>query len=347
MAEHPPPWTLKEIADWVGGELVGPPDFVIERLVEAGSDDPQGLTFSESPEYAARVEASSVGAALVEPKQGMSKPHIQVANPRSAYFHLLRRCIRPLLLEAGTHPTAIVAPGAKVDPAASVGPYCVVQPGASIAAGARIHALCYVGENCSIGEDCELFPGVVLYRDVSLGKRTILHSGSVVGADGFGFFWDGQRRIKVPQVGSVSLGEDVEIGANTTIDRATLGVTSIGDGTKLDNLVQVAHNVRIGEHGVIAGLTGIAGSTTLGNRIMVGGDVAFRDHVTVGDDVVIGGRSGVGGDIPEPGEYFGQPAMPKRDAIKCMLIYPKLPELLSRIKALEKKVADLEGEKES
>lgn len=344
METQPPPWTLSQIAEWVGGVLAGPGDLRIERLVQAGSDDPQGLTFAESADYLAKIEASGVGAALVRADAAPNKPCVKVADPRIAFLELLGRCERPLPLDAGVHPSAVVHEDAAVDPTASIGAYCVIERGACVGAGARIHPLCYVGENCLVGEGCELLPRVVLYRDVSLGARTLVHSGAVLGADGFGFFWDGSQRVKIPQVGSVVVGPDVEIGANTTVDRATMGETVIGEGTKLDNLVQVAHNVRIGEHGVIAGLTGIAGSTALGDRITVGGGVGFRDHITIGDDVTIGGRSAVGGDLPDPGEYFGTPAMPKREAIKCFLLFPKLPELYSRIKELEKKVAELAAE---
>lgn len=342
METHPPPWTLGEIAEWLGGDLEGPADHRVERLVPAGDDDPSGLAFCESPKYLEKIEGSSVGAVLLGPDMESAKPRVRVESPRLAFYTLLVASQRSLTLPPGAHPTAVIDPSAKVDPSAQIGPFCVIGPDAEIGAGAKLHAFCYVGDRCRVGEGCELFPGVVLYRDVALGDRTIVHGGAILGADGFGYEWNGKQRVKIPQVGAVEIGSNAEIGANTTVDRATVGETSIGDGTKIDNLVQVAHNVRIGEHGVIAGLTGIAGSTTLGNRIVVGGGVGFRDHVAVADDVALGGRSGVAADITEPGEYFGSPAMPKREAVKSMLLIPRLPDLYNRIKQLESRVAELE-----
>jgi UDP-3-O-[3-hydroxymyristoyl] glucosamine N-acyltransferase len=186
----------------------------------------------------------------------------------------------------------------------------------------------------------------VLYRDVRVGARSVIHSGAVIGADGFGFVWDGSKRLKVPQVGSVRIGDDVEVGANTCIDRATAGETVIEDGVKLDNIVQIGHNVRVGEHSAIAGMSGISGSTKIGKRVLMGGGVGTRDHVTIGDDVALGGRSNVGGDITEPGEYLGTPAAPAREAVRAMLTIHKLPELVSRIRQLEKRLAELEKSKE-
>jgi UDP-3-O-[3-hydroxymyristoyl] glucosamine N-acyltransferase len=183
---------------------------------------------------------------------------------------------------------------------------------------------------------------VVLYRDVSVGANSIIHSGAVLGADGFGYVWTGKERMKVPQVGRVVVDADAEIGANTTIDRATAGATTIGEGVKLDNLVQIGHNVSIGDHSVIAAQSGISGSTNVGKRVVMGGNVGTNDHISIADDVVLGGRSGVDRDIKEAGLYFGTPARPGAEAKRSMLIIPKLPDLLSRIRALEKKVKELE-----
>lgn len=342
METHAPPWTLGEIAEWLGGNLDGPPNHRVERLVPAGSDDPEGLAFCESQKYLERIEESAVGSVLLGPGMQSSKPSVQVESPRLGFYTLLVASQRDLPLAGGIHPSSVIDPTAQVDASAQVGPFCVVGPRAAIGAHAKLHPFCYVGAQCRVGAECELFPGVVLYRDVVLGDRTLVHGGAILGADGFGYEWDGKRRVKIPQVGAVEIGADAEIGANTTVDRATVGETRIGDGTKIDNLVQVAHNVQIGEHGVVAGLTGIAGSTTLGNRIIVGGGVGFRDHVTVTDDVALGGRSGVAADITEPGEYFGSPAMPKREAVKSMLLIPRLPDLYNRIKQLEARLAELE-----
>lgn len=334
--------TLGEIAILVGGELVGPADLAIDAPVPTTSTNPNGITFAENAEYLAEAEASGVGAILVPPNATPEKPHIKVAVPRQAFGALLYAFNRPMPLEATIHSTAVVSIEAIVDPSASIGPYCVVERGAVVGPRAQIFPFCYIGENCTVGEATILYPHVVLYQDVRVGKMSVIHSGAVLGADGFGFGWDGQTRLKVPQIGGIDIGDDVEIGANTTVDRATAGTTRIGDGTKIDNLVQVAHNAEIGTHSVIAGQTGIAGSTKIGNRVVMGGNVGTKDHVKIGDDVTLGGRSGVSEDLLVPGEYFGTPAMPKREAIRVFLLQAKLPDLFSRLKALEKRLNELE-----
>jgi UDP-3-O-[3-hydroxymyristoyl] glucosamine N-acyltransferase len=212
----------------------------------------------------------------------------------------------------------------------------VVEQGAEIGTGSRIYSFAYVGENCRLGEGCTLYPHSVLYQDVTLGARSIIHSGAVLGADGFGYAWDGSRRVKIPQVGAVVLGDEVEIGANTTIDRATAGATVVGTGTKLDNLVQVGHNCRIGEHTVVAGLSGISGSTKIGSRNTLAGQVATADHVTVCDDVTLAGRTGVTNDIKEPGAYFGFPARPLGEAMRSLVLVSRLQDLFARVRKLER-----------
>ncbi len=207
-----------------------------------------------------------------------------------------------------------------------------------------MYPFAYIGEGCELGEGTVVYPHAVLYRDVTTGRRCRIHAGAVLGADGFGYVWDGQRRVKIPQVGRVVLGDDVEIGANSAVDRATAGETRIGSGTKLDNLVQIGHNVRIGEHTVAAAQTGVSGSTTIGNRVTIAGQVAFSDHVEVCDDVVLGGRTAVIQNIREPGEYLGFPARPLGEAMRALSLATKLPELAARLRRLEERVRDLENE---
>ena len=334
-------WTLGELASLLGGSLDGPADLPIDRPVSVDTVDPLGISFAESPEYLA--QAGGVGALLLAPdSESNGKPAIRLASPRMAFGMLLALATRPLPLEPGIHPSAVVHADASIDASASIGPFVVVESGASIGPGARIFPFCYVGENCTVGAGSTLYPNVVVYQDVTIGDRCVVHSGVVLGADGFGFVWDGKQRIKVPQVGSVTIGNDVEIGANTTIDRATAGETSIGDGVKLDNLIQIGHNSSIGEHSVLAGHTGISGSTKVGKRVVMGGGVGTNDHITITDDVILGGRSGVDRDITEPGQYVGVPARPAAEGLRALLIVPRLPELLSRIRALEKKLKELE-----
>lgn len=342
MAQEQLGWTLSELAEIVGGEIFGPRDLVIQRPVPAGSGDPNGITFAESKKYLASVEKSDVGAVIVsEDEQDCSKPHIRCRSPREAFGRILALAWRELPINEGVHPTAVVSPNAKIENGAFVGAYSVIESGVRIAEDAKIYPFCYIGENCQIGIGAKVYPHATLYRDVSVGERTVIHSNSVLGADGFGFFWDGVKHRKVPQVGTVSIGDDCEIGALTAVDRATAGETSIGSGTKIDNLVQIAHNVVIGNNTVIAGQSGISGSSSIGSRVVMGGGVGIRDHVNIGDDVSLGGRTGVAKDILEPGAYWGTPALEAREATRVFLLLSRLPELADRIKKLEEEIATL------
>jgi len=338
------PWTLGQIAEWVRGELKGPGDLAISGPTPADGDDENGITFAESADYLAAAEQSPAAAVLVPRGTACGKPSIEVDSPRMAFGYLLARAVRPLPIEPGVHPQAYVHPEATVHPEACVAPFAVVERGAVIGAKARVYSFAYVGENCTVGAGAAINPHAVLVQDVTVGPGSTIHSGAVIGADGFGYYWDGKQRAKVPQIGGVQLGENVEIGANATVDRATAGDSRLGEGTKIDNLVQVGHNAKIGKHVVIAGMSGISGSVTIGDRAVIGGSVGIADHVAICDDVVLGARTGVAQDITEPGEYFGAPALPRREAIRAFLLYPKLPELYSRLKDLEKRVKELESE---
>jgi UDP-3-O-[3-hydroxymyristoyl] glucosamine N-acyltransferase len=320
----------------VGGTAVGSPEHPVSGPVAPESSDSAGIAFAEDSAFLSVVEASGVGSVLVKPGLVPSKPHIVVDRPREAFLKLLYLVDAPLPLAPDIHPTAVVDPGATVAEGVRIGPYAVVESGARLGAGVRVYAHAYVGEDCEVGENSQILPHAVLVRNVILGARCVVQPGAVVGADGFGFAWDGKRHVKIPQIGRVEIGPDCEIGALSAVDRATLGVTEIGEGTKLDNFVQVAHNVKIGEHTVIASQTGIGGSSTIGSRVSMAGQCAVGDHRKVGDDIRMGGRTGVAQDIFEPGDYWGTPAIPIRDAQRIALLKLKLPEILSRLKALEK-----------
>lgn len=341
--ERQPGWSLAELAEKLGGTLDGPADHRVLRPAPAEDDDPTGLAFAEGA-YIERAMASGVGAVIVPPDAPASdKPLIRHPRPRAAFGHFLALNQRPLPIAEGISDQAWVSPLANVDPTARVGAFAVVESGATVAANARIYPFAYVGEGCSVGEGAVLYPHAVLIQDVTLGTRTIVHAGAVLGADGFGFVWDGKRRVKVPQVGRVEIGNDVEIGANSAVDRATAGATQLADGVKLDNLVQIGHNTRIGAHTVMASQTGIAGSTSIGERCVFAGQTGTADHVSVSDDVFLGGRAGVTKDIDAPGRYLGFPAQPVMDEMRTQAALRKLPDLLKRIKELEKKVSDLES----
>jgi UDP-3-O-[3-hydroxymyristoyl] glucosamine N-acyltransferase len=338
-------WSLGRIAAELDGELHGPSEQPVSRPVPADSDDPAGITFAGSPKFLEKAEASAVGAVLISRELlPCSKPHIVVPDSRAAFARLLQLWSRPLPIEPGVHPTAVVAPGASIDPSASVGPYTVVEMGAEIGPNCRVFAFAYVGQDCVLEEGCLVYPHAVLYQGVRLGARTVVHAGAVLGADGFGFEWDGERHVKVPQIGMVETGAEVEIGANTCVDRATAGTTSLGDGVKLDNLVQVGHNVRLGDHTVIAAQTGISGSTEIGRQVTMGGACATSHHVKITDGVLLGGRTGVTSDIEQPGEYWGTPARPMREAMRAALLVYRLPELMNRVRELEARIKELESE---
>ena len=330
--------TLGEIASLVGGTLHGPPETEISGPVAVDSKPSGGIAFAESAKYLAIAERSGAAALLLPP--GLvsdAKPFIEVADARTAFFVLLSKASRPLPLGAGVHPTAVVSPNASVDATAQVGPYAVVERGALVGPNSRIFPFAYVGEDCVLDEGCTIYPHAVLYQRVRLGKRVTVHAGAVLGGDGFGYAWSGRERIKIPQVGAVVVADDCEIGALTAIDRATVGETTLGRGVKVDNLVQIAHNVTIGDDCAIASQAGIAGSAKIGNRVIAGGQVGVADHIQVADDVALAARSAVLQDIDEPGEYIGTPARPAADAKKAMLLVFKLPELFARLRKLEKR----------
>ena len=335
-------YSLAEIARLVGGVVKGDAAATVARPMPAGSPDPEGITFAEGAKYLAKATSACVGAILVTPgtiADGFNL--IEVERPRAAFGVVLALFDRPIALDEAIHPTAIIHPTAVVEENVSIGAYAVIERFAHVGAGSKIHPFCYIGENCVLDEMVTLLPHVVLYRDVEIGARTIVHAGTVLGADGFGYAWNGKEQMKVPQVGGVKIGDNVEIGALTAVDRATAGNTTIGTGTKIDNFVQVAHNVRIGEHTVIASFAALAGSTTVGSRVTIAGQVAANPHVTIGDDIILGGRTGVESDVLEPGMYFGLPAMPHLRAKRIMLLQGKLPSFVDRIKQLEKRIEEL------
>lgn len=335
---------LGAIAEQIGGELRGDPEFLVLGPAPAESNDARGLAFAEGKKYLAEAENSGVGAVIVPPgTPAWPKPTIVHPAPRLAFGLVLAAFARPLPIAPGINASAVIDETAVIDPTASLGPFVTVGPGSVVGAHAVLHPFVFVGDQCKIGSKTILYPHVVLVQDVEVGDRTVIHSGTILGADGFGYAWDGQRRHKIPQVGRVVIGNDVEIGANTTIDRATCGETRVGDGTKIDNLTMIAHNVQIGENTVVAGQAGISGSSKIGDRVVLGGQVGIADHHTVGDDITLGGQTGVLVDVLEPGAYQGVPAMPVQRAIKVMAIHAQLPELLQRIRSLEKEVERLKN----
>ncbi len=341
--------TLEQLAKILGGTLEGPADRMIYRPVPAGSNDPEGITFAASAEYLEKVLDTQVGVVLAPIGTPPSKvATICVANPRASFGQVLGMFQRPLPIEPGIHPTAIVSPHAEVSATASIGAYAVVEGNVTIGDGTRVYPFAYIGEGCRLGNNVTIYPHAVLCQDVLVGDRSIIHSGSTIGADGFGFVWNGKDRnfrVKVPQVGFVDIRSDVEIGALTAVDRATAGSTILEAGVKLDNFVQIGHNCVVGAHSVIAGQTALGGSSSVGARNDIGGQVAISDHVQVGDDIILAGRTGVTNQLTETGAYWGTPARPIGIAKRIVAVIQKLPELSRTIKDLERRLAELEATK--
>ncbi len=338
---------LGELAERIGCKLEG--DAGIEIRGVRGLEDagPEDLTFVTEERYLTRLRDTPAAAAIVaEGLPAPGRPTLRTSNPYLALARALAVFNPTAPARSGIHPTAVVAADARVDPQASIGPLCVVQAGVEIGPGSVLEAQVFVGTNSRIGCECRIFPQVTLQEGTWLGDRVTVHSGAVVGADGFGFARDGARYVKIPQVGRVVLEDDVEIGANVAIDRAMLGETRIGRGTKLDNLVHIAHNVRIGQDTVITGQVGISGSTRIGSRVTLAGQAGVVDHVSIGDDVMVGAQAGVTKDIPPGSIVLGSPAIPHREFKRQMATVARLPELVktlrelgSRLEALEDRLA--------
>lgn len=340
------PFTAAEIAQRLGAEVIGDPTLVLAGFAPADRAQPGDLTFAENESYFARAEQSAASAVIVDkPFASSRKVLIRAADARIAFAKVLPLFFPEPAFPAGIHPTAIVPASAQVDPTAHIGPYCVLGEKVRVGAHAVLQAADYVGAGSQLGEEVNLFPNVTLYARTEVGDRVRIHSGSVVGSDGFGYVPDGGMHRKVPQIGNVIIREDVEIGANVTIDRGALGPTIIGRGTKIDNLVQVAHNVCIGEHCLLVSQAGIAGSTKLGNYVTLAGQAGVAGHLKIGNRVVVAAQSGVMTNIPDGETYLWSPAQPNRQAKRQMVALQHLPELLRRVSELEKKVGESERPK--
>jgi UDP-3-O-[3-hydroxymyristoyl] glucosamine N-acyltransferase len=329
---------LGEIARYLDAELVGDPSVKITGVAGIQEARRGDLTFLANPKYAAFLASTSASAVIVGPSAGAdlsSLPRIKHPNPYLAFARVLELFAGARDFPSGIHPTAVLAEGAEVEKSAYLGPQVVVESGARIKAGAVIMAGCFVGAGSEIGENSLVYPNVTIREDVTVGKNVILHSGTVIGSDGFGFAQDGAQHRKIPQIGSVEIGDDVEIGANVTIDRATLGVTRIGRGTKIDNLVQIAHNVVIGEDCIIAAQVGISGSTRIGDGSMLGGQVGVAGHVKIGNGAIIEGQSGVTKDLPEATTVFGCPAREIHRARRIEAHLSRLDLYVRRLKEVE------------
>jgi UDP-3-O-[3-hydroxymyristoyl] glucosamine N-acyltransferase len=332
-------FTVAEIARQLGGEVVGDPAVVLQRFAPADRAQPGDLTFAENELFFARAEQSAASAVIVDQQVTSQKTLIRVPSARIAFAKVLPLFFPEPKYEPGVHSTAVVAPTAQVDATAHIGPLCVVGDGATIGPRSVLQAQVFVGARCVLGEEAMLFPQVTLYPGTSLGNRVRVHAGTVIGSDGFGYVQDGGLHRKVPQIGNVIIRDDVEIGAGVTVDRGALGPTVIGRGTKIDNLVQIAHNVNIGEHCLVVAQAGIAGSTRLGNYVVLAGQVGLAGHLKIGNRVTVAAQSGVMHNIPDGEKWFGYPAQPDRQMKRQLIAAQQLPELLRRVAELEKRIA--------
>jgi UDP-3-O-[3-hydroxymyristoyl] glucosamine N-acyltransferase len=335
--------TLKELAALVGGRVLGDSSLEVSGISSLELAGPGDITFIVHAKYEERLSASRAAAVIVPREElGAERPKIVVEQPYLAYarvaafFHPLTpsRC--------GVAPEAFVHPEATLGPGVNVYPLVWIDRRADIGQGVTLFPGVCVGEECVIGEQSVLYPGVVVYPRCRLGKRVIVHAGTVVGSDGFGYAREGVRSVKIPQLGYVRIDDDVEIGANTAIDRASFGATWIQRGVKIDNLVQLGHNVQIGEDAVLAGQVGLAGSVRVGRQAMLAGQVGIANHVQLGDGVMVGSKSGVAQDVSSSEVVSGIPAIAHRKWLRSSQAFPRLPELIRRLRAIEKRVESME-----
>ncbi|MDZ7724295.1 MAG: UDP-3-O-(3-hydroxymyristoyl)glucosamine N-acyltransferase [candidate division KSB1 bacterium] len=333
---------ISDIAEWTGAQIDGDPDLEIKGLAKIEEAEPGQLSFIANPKYAKYISSTRASAVIVDPDfNDAPVTLLRVKNPYFAFLTLAQKLYQPPeQLASGIHEKAVIGRDVQLGENVRIGPNAVIGDRCRIGDNTRIHPGAALGTDVSVGDDTVLYANVSVREQCVIGSRCIIHMGAVIGSDGFGFAFQDGKYHKLPQMGNVIIRDDVEIGANTTIDRATMGSTLIKNGVKLDNLIQVAHNVEIDEHTAIAAQTGISGSTKLGKYNMIGGQVGFAGHIKTGDRVTIGAQSGITHSVPDDSYYNGTPARPffreKREFASLL----RLPELLKRVKALEKKIKE-------
>jgi UDP-3-O-[3-hydroxymyristoyl] glucosamine N-acyltransferase len=333
---------VEEIAKLVNGHVVGDRDRVVKGVAGLESAGAEDITFAEGERAVKSAARSNAGCILVPTGALVAgKTTIAVSHPKLALIRTAEALLPERRQESGVHPTAIVEPAANLSEDVTVGPHAVIENGVTVGARTSVGTRVHLGRDVQIGADSVLYPGATIYSGVHIGSRVVIHAGAVIGADGFGYVFAEGRHQKFPQLGQVLIEDDVEIGANTTIDRGSLGNTIIGQGTKIDNLVQIAHNVRIGRHCVIAAQTGISGSVEIGNHVMIGGQVGIGDKVRIEDQVIIGAQAGVpSGKILRRGSaVWGTPARPISEFKKSYAQIANLPRLARKVDEIAELVA--------
>jgi UDP-3-O-[3-hydroxymyristoyl] glucosamine N-acyltransferase len=335
---------LKELAEWVDGTVVGNGETEISGVASIEEARAGEITFIAHPKYLLELGKTNASAVIVSKKVTQAdKPLLCVTDPYLAFAKILTLFSHKLYQSKGIDSNAWISPTAKLGVNLTLYPFVYIGDGCSIGDRVTLYPGVYVGEDSTIGEDSILHSNVSIYSGTIIGKRVILHSGVVIGSDGFGYVKEGKKNVKIPQVGKVVIEDDVEIGANTAVDRATLGQTIVRRGVKIDNLVQVAHNVTIGEETVIAGQVGISGSTRIGTNVTLAGQVGVADHLEIGDNVMVGAQSGVMSDLAPNQAYVGSPPLPPREFFRMVAALQKLPEMRKVLFEMERRLKKIEG----
>ena len=334
---------LKELAALVGGEVVGDPELVIERVAPIEAAQPGEITFVANPRYSALARTTKASAIIVSPQfRRLPRNLIVTENPYLAFA----RAVGALMEEKqarlpGIHPTSVISPDATLGRNLLIGPRVIVNDGAEIGDNVTLMAGVFVGRGASIGEDTVIHPNAAIYHGVKVGRRCIIHANVTIGSDGFGWAPDGLRYERIPQVGATIVGDDVSIGANSVINRGALGNTTIGNGTKIDSLVIISHNVEVGENCLFVSQVGISGSVKIGNHCSFGGQAGVAGHLKIGDNVQVAAQSGVSHALDSNGTYFGSPAKPIREMKRAVAAFRKLPELREEIRHVQRRMAEI------
>lgn len=336
--------TVKELAEYVGGTIVGDGEVEISGLGSIDEAESGQITFIADAKHLPKLETTKASAILVFKEVPFSqKPLIIVPNPRLAFAKILDLFFAKPYQSRGIDPNAQISPTALLGKNVTIYPFVYIGDRCRIEDRVTLYPGVYLGEDSTIGEDSILYPNVTVYPGSIIGKRVILHGGVVIGADGFGYVKDGNKNVKIPQVGGVIIEDDVEVGANSTIDRAALGRTIIRKGVKIDNLVMVAHNVEIGEDSIIVAQVGIAGSTKIGKNVILAGQVGVINHLEIGDNVMVGPQSGVAENLPANQVFTGSPAIPHREWLRSAALFSKLPEMKRLLSEMEKRLTKIEA----
>lgn len=335
---------LKELADLVGGEVEGNADVEIHGVAGIREARLGDITFVANPRYEEFLASTKASAVIGSPQLVAGKPLIRIENPYFAYLKVLNLFAEDVAARypRGIHETAVIDPSAELGENVAVGPFCQIGRGARLGRGTTVLAGSFIGEDVTVGENCLFYPNVTVREDTVIGDRVILQPGAVIGADGFGFAKDGSTHHKVPQIGRVVIEDDVEVGANSCVDRATTGETRVKKGSKIDNLVQIAHNVVVGENSIIAAQAGVSGSTELGRGVVLAGQAGLVGHITLGDGAVVGAQGGVTKSVPAHTTVSGYPAREHSYARRLWAHTAQLPALFKKVRELESKIAELQ-----